>query len=71
MMFEDLYAADDFSAIRCPFWLKFHEMNGLGRGYVPFKFRDSIIMYTELAGKKPTRRGPKTVKKQPKIVILT
>ena len=63
MLFEYLYAADDFSAVRCLFWPKSQEMNGLGCGYVPFKFLDSMIMYMELAGKKPTRKGPKTAKK--------
>ena len=63
MMFEYLYAADDFLAVLCPFWFKFQEIIGLVCGYVPFKFRDIMMMYTELAGKNPIRRGPKTAKK--------
>ena len=63
MLFEYLYAADDFSAICCPFRPKFQEMNGLGCGYVPFKFRDSMIMYTELVGKKTDKKRPKNSKK--------
>ena len=59
MLFEYLYAADDFWAVRCPFWLKFQEMNGLGRGYLPFEFCQDALRY---AG----GDGPKTAKNKPK-----
>ena len=63
MMFEDLYAADDFSTVRCPFWLKFQEMNGLGHGYVPCEIREDTMMCVEPMGKKLPKIDPKMAKK--------
>ena len=59
MLFEYLYAADDFWAVRCPFWLKFQEMNGLGRGYLPFEFCQDALRYAGVTGPKLPKTGPK------------
>ena len=37
-MFEQVYAADYFSGVRCPSRLKFWDLVGLGHDYAWFKF---------------------------------